>query len=223
MIARFQIWLSRPFTHKFNSLRNKLEKALLLFEDIVYEKFHGLNCRGHIPVWTLIHAPIPAVRNAYAYEAVPCSNLRTMFKQVKKMGVEFDNFVDVGSGKGKACFYAFRTSRFKKVIGIELSEALIETAKSNTSKVEAGRVTFLNQDATDFVLPDASNLVFLFNPFDNIILEKFLEKNISHFEKQPSVIAYINDKHRASLIKFGFVPVYRNARVGDGLYRYQAR
>lgn len=65
-------------------------------------------------------------------------------------------------------------------------------------------------DAATFVLPQATNLVFMFNPFDHVILEKFISVNLEHFKKHHSVIAYANDVHKATLGAFGFQTIFRN-------------
>ena len=38
-------------------------------------------------------------------------------------------FLDIGAGKGKACFYA--SPRFERVIGVEYSALLVDAAKAN--------------------------------------------------------------------------------------------
>lgn len=65
-------------------------------------------------------------------------------------------------------------------------------------------------DAAAFILPKAINLVFIFNPFDQVILKKFISINLEHFKTHQSVIAYANDVHKATLATFGFQVVFRN-------------
>lgn len=50
----------------------------------------------------------------------------------------------------------------------------------------------------------------MFNPFDDVILDKFIENNLNHFKTHDSIIAYANDIHRKSLARYGFETIFRN-------------
>ena len=54
----------------------------------------------------VINNNLNAIAHATVYHAVWCRNLRELFDDVNKSGIAFQNFIDIGSGKGKACFYA---------------------------------------------------------------------------------------------------------------------
>ena len=145
--------------------------------------------------------------------------MREIFYEAKKTGYKFQNFVDIGSGKGKACFWAHTKQIFDNIIGIEFSQQLIEISNKNKEVMKSHNVKFINIDASHFKLPDQSNLIFMFNPFDNIVLENFLSNNISHFQKYNSVIAYANDVQRKSLTNFGFETIFRNSNRKISLYQ----
>lgn len=161
-----------------------------------------------------------SISHATAYHAVWCRNLRELFLEAKKTGVHFENFIDIGSGKGKACLYAHTKHLFKRILGIEFSAPLLAIADKNKAKVRAADVSFLKADATEFELPHANNLVFMFNPFDDWVLERFISKNLNHFKEARSVIAYANDVHRMSLIRLGFQTIFRNQTRRISLYKY---
>ena len=59
----------------------------------------------------------------------------------------------------------------------------------------------------------------MFNPFDSVVLEKFILNNVEHFKKHNSVIAYANDIERLSLTKFGFETIFRNQTRKISLYQ----
>ena len=52
--------------------------------------------------------------------------------------------------------------------------------------------------------------IFMFNPFDDVILNRFLEHNREHFRRYRSIVAYANDIHRHVLVRQGFNTVYRD-------------
>ena len=60
------------------------------------------------------------------------------------------------------------------------------------------------------VLPEAACFVFLFNPFDAAVMEKFLILNRDHFERFGSVIAYAYDVQREVFAAHGFEMVFRD-------------
>ena len=58
-------------------------------------------------------------------------------------------------------------------------------------------------DASDDLLPndfDGKNILYLYNPFDDVILKKFLLKNIELINKG-SIIFYLNDIYRDVILE----------------------
>lgn len=196
----------------------RLVRKLYALEDLFFEKSHKFNLSGNINSEDLISSHITKV-NAYAYQPVFIATLRKVFREANKLGCNFENFIDIGSGKGKACLYASEKGLFKHVIGVEFSMELVDIANQNKENIKVGNIEFLHSDASNYILPDTSNLIFLFNPFDETILEKFIVNNTSHFQRHHSVIAYANDVHHGTLIKLGFMPVYRNQSRKISLYK----
>ena len=71
-------------------------------------------------------------------------------------------------------------------------------------------IEFNFADAVHLKLPEDHCIVFLYNQFNEIILEKFILNNLNNFEKHGSILCYANDIHRKVLIKFGFETIYRD-------------
>ena len=82
-------------------------------------------------------------------------------------------------------------------------------AKENI-KDYTDRICILNADEGDFSLKMEQSLIFLFNPFDEIILKKFLSRNIETIKSTNSVLAYVNDLHSQTMSDFGLNRKYRN-------------
>ena len=187
-----------------------IKRKLFGFEDYLYEKRHSFDFGGIILQKNLVAENKESLMSATAYHAVWCYNVRKLISEAHKEGHCFENFIDIGSGKGKACFFAKSRHLFKNIIGVEFSKPLVEIANRNKEKVTSDNIFFLNIDAVDYKLPSQSNLVFLFNPFDNLILEKFILNNLDNFKIYKSIIAYANDLERASLFKLGFQTIFRD-------------
>ena len=122
------------------------------------------------------------------------------------------NFVDIGCGKGKACIFAARNNilSFDSIKGIDFCASLIEVAEVNKRKALTHRVVFEVADATEYRLAAGNTLVFMFNPFDDLVLSRFVENNREHFATYASFIAYANDIHREVLEKAGFDARFRD-------------
>jgi SAM-dependent methyltransferase len=79
-------------------------------------------------------------------------------------------FVDVGSGKGRALIVAAMYP-FMRIIGVEYSPDLVRTCHDNLRKVGiSNKCEVVQVDAADYQFPDGNLLVFLYNPFDSVIL-----------------------------------------------------
>lgn|GEM_PF-486848 len=108
-------------------------------------------------------------------------------------------FVDLGCGKGLVLLVASEFG-FKEARGIELSPVLCDIAIKNCSiykeKTRAGAdfVVFMS-DVIDYGLSDDEDVFYLFNPFDEYVLERALN----------NITASLQRRNREVLI------IYRNA------------
>lgn len=192
------------------SLPEKLRRKLYDVEDRFFEKRLGLELNKIVPKEELITS-YSTKNHACSYMPVYTRNLSELFNEVKKTSIKFEYFIDIGCGKGKPCFYAKAIFPDAKIIGIDFSEPLIDIAKKNQQKAfPNANINFLIQDATEYKIPQATNLLFLFNPFDSKILEKFVANNYENFQTKKSIIAYANDIHKSTLTSMGFDTIYRN-------------
>lgn len=209
---------SRLITKK-NSFNEKIKRIVFGFEDYIYELVNGYEFSGFVHNTNLITEFDESLKHAYSYMPMWNRNLRVLLNEAYKTQTQFDNFIDIGSGKGKPCFYAGSKHTYENIIGVEFSQPLIDVAEKNKQRTKLKNITFINCDATKYKLPEKDNLVFLFNPFDEITLEKFILLNWTHFQSRNSVIAYLNDVHRMSLTKLGFETIFRDQNRKISLYQ----
>jgi len=188
----------------------KVKRIIFDLQDFFFEKWHGLEFSGIVTQQSLITKDVESVKHATAYHAVWCRNLRFLRKKVCELGYFPKIFVDIGSGKGKACLYFFLKGFFVKYIGVEFSPPLVLVANRNKKILRADAVSFVEGDASRYYLPDEDCFVFLFNPFGPVILREFVMNNIEHFKTRRSIIAYANDLHNDVLLESGFSLLFRD-------------
>ena len=137
------------------------------------------------------------------YQPIPVSNFNKLLEPLKINFSEFV-FIDVGSGKGRALLLASHFP-FKKIIGIEFSKSLTAIAELNLSKYPSENKSCKNielicLDALDYELPDEKLVLFLYNPFHKVVMEKFVKKVSESFLKSPRKIyaIYVNPIYTSS-------------------------
>lgn len=101
------------------------------------------------------------------------------------------SFFDLGSGSGIALRYVAERYRHSTVVGIEHDPALVRVAATNNRGVE--RVEVVRADASNYLLPERRNSVFLFNPFGEATFTKFMELNHGVLARHGSVVLLAND------------------------------
>ena len=146
------------------------------------------------------------INNPDSIEYVPLGYY-SIFSVIKKLPIDKSNsvFIDYGSGKGRAVAVA-ATFNFKRVVGIELSEHLVEIAKFNVENMrrkKAGKIEILQMDATHFEVPCDANVFYFFNPFVGNVLEKVVNNIYSSYINHPRklYIVYFNLRHFEALVK----------------------
>mgnify|MGYP002625256914 CR=1 FL=1 len=106
--------------------------------------------------------------------------LRSIIESLVPNPEDFE-FIDIGSGKGKAMLVA-STYPFKRVRGVELSPRLHQTALANWSRfsecglVQCQDVAFSCQDARKLDDLSGNVLVFLFNPLSPGPMREFVSR-----------------------------------------------
>jgi len=168
--------------------------------------------------------------------AVPSSNIETGSKNKKhgfmfmscwllnvdrlilKSGIDVNDyhFLDVGCGKGISAIYVLDNYNFKSISGFDYSESLIKAAINNhqNSNIKNKDINLFLEDASSYVLEDKKMFIFMFNPFNNIVLQNFLDNNIDKLKKNKSIIAYANDNTLNLILKYNIkhvimIPEYK--------------
>jgi SAM-dependent methyltransferase len=98
-------------------------------------------------------------------------------------------FVDVGCGKGKVLLIASGFG-FKKVVGLDFSRDLCVIARANVQTYqrrirETLDIEIIETDILDYEIKTDQNVFYLYNPFDGVIMSKFIRRIGASIQKTP--------------------------------------
>lgn len=118
----------------------------------------------------------------YPYEPTPYSVLERLANTgyIRKG----NTLLDYGCGKGRVDFFLSYQTRCCS-IGIEYDERIYRRAIENKEKaVYSERVTFKEENAEKFLVPEEVDRIYFFNPFSLEILQKVIHQILeSYYEK----------------------------------------
>jgi SAM-dependent methyltransferase len=220
-VARFSIHRVRELAHR--PISDHLETLSWYYHQAECRAFtrrHALDFDGFIPREELVAESADSLANSNNYRPYSNFHLKPLLREALNTGIQFENFVDVGCGKGQPCIFAKKYFGFKNVYGIDFCEPLIKIALQNLAKTHYENVHFLVADATTWKIPAGNTLVFLANPFNEIIMEKFLVSNLEHFTRYRSLIAYGFDFFKSTMCRLGFEIIFRSNRHQYSLLQY---
>lgn len=134
------------------------------------------------------------------YQPTQARTLRKVFKSINlpRSGA----FLDLGCGKGKVLILAAEFG-YTQIIGVEFSETLCQIARLNLlrySKLYPGPTEFqvIHADAAEYAIPDDASTVFMFNPFDSVVMAKVvmnIEKSLRRRARKLHIV-YRHPLHR---------------------------
>jgi hypothetical protein len=120
-------------------------------------------------------------------------------------------FLDLGSGKGRALMLASRMP-FARIVGVELVPALSVVAEANLARFSAPwqvcrSLEAREGDATTVALSSAPLVVYVYHSFLPPVLSAVLEHLRRSVEAHPRelVFLYFNPEHEAILADFPFL------------------
>jgi 16S rRNA G966 N2-methylase RsmD len=129
--------------------------------------------------------------------------LKRLIKDLEKVidkPLNKELFVDFGSGKGSAIIHA-REIGFKKSIGVEFAKELHEIAQSNIKKLKLKSVESIYGDATLYKIPSNVSVIYLFNPFDKVVMQKFIENLQEERDSFQDDVYLIYKNHSCDILK----------------------
>jgi SAM-dependent methyltransferase len=133
--------------------------------------------------------------------------------------LEAYTFVDVGAGKGRALLLAAELP-FRKVLGVELNEALARIAQRNVTPWKRiarplTKIRVIHEDAAEFRWPRTPLLVYLNNPFDCALVELLASRIAAAAASGPGLVdlLYVNPACADALTNHGAFKLLWGAQI----------
>jgi SAM-dependent methyltransferase len=201
-----------------------------------FDKRFGTETSGLLPGTRIAAGTGFAPEELTAYYGVAPSILRGVIdlwlrECSPQQPIERTVFLDVGAGKGRAMLVASQHP-FLRVEGVELNAELAGIAARNIAIWEADDAAealaplVLHQgDATKHPLPPEPTLAYLFHPFEDKLLQRFI-RHVQRSVKEhprPFDLVYVNAEHDSLLDRnrglrrlwLGRVPMSAEDHVAD--------
>lgn len=177
------------------------------------EKKYGINTTGADELKSLAKKGIDTT-HATIYMPVSYDLLEEIFEQLKQLPhAPLKHFLDIGCGKGRALCVAAHYS-FTQITGVDFAKDLIYAAEENLAitkqQLPAIDYELYNNDAFYFEIPDDVDCIFLFNPFDEVVMSGVVYNILESLKESPRIIAviYVNALHKEAFTIAGFKEVY---------------
>ncbi len=182
----------------------------IIKQEINGEKKYGIDTVGADELKSLEKKGID-ITHSTIYMPVSYPLLEELFEQLNTKPLY--HFLDIGSGKGRAICVAAHHG-FNELTGIDLSKKLCMIAEKNLALTRLKKTlinyTIINNDAFYFDIPVDADCIFLFNPFDDVIMSAVVQNICNSLQSFPRslYILYVNPLHKEQFIKAGFKEIY---------------
>lgn len=186
--------------------------AVILPQEIKGEKKYNINTTGADELKKLGRSGID-ISHATIYMPVSYSLIEKTLEQID--GSNKKHFLDIGCGKGRALCVAAHFG-FNQLTGIDFSEKFCEAAikNLNNTKLQLPAINFsiINQDAATVKVRADTDCIFLFNPFDEVVMKKVVENILKSLESNHRLlnIIYVNPLHKNLFTEKNFEEVYHS-------------
>ena len=188
-----------------------------------FDRQYGVDTSTKVPASALGVAGESAL-HACGYQTTSVEAFHRILRAIPVRHEAF-TFIDIGSGKGRALLLASHYP-FKRIIGVEFSERLVQIARRNIriyrdARQQCREIEVVCIDAAEYAIPEGNVLLYLYNPFDEVVMARFLA-NVQRVAGTPRMgeiwVAYVNPLLRQMFDEAPLVPRVENP-AGIGLYR----
>lgn len=128
------------------------------------------------------------------------------WREVALHPVEQTAFLDIGAGKGRAMLVAAEMP-FRRIVGVELHPSLAASARANIERFQEQHATppirLEEADVLGLRMPVGPCCVYVFNPFDLVLMDRFLDRLTRLFADRPGELdlLYANDEQRTLMLQ----------------------
>lgn len=169
----------RAIAHRLRSLQVRCAEHWRDWRD-------GVDTASQVEAGRIVTAS-PNKPHGIRYQASPAGAVRAVLEGLALPPGRV--FADIGSGKGRVLLIARRMD-FARVIGVEYSGPLCEVARRNLAVAErrggpGAPVEIVCADAADYAFPHGEDVLYLFNPFDAVVLASMLDRLAASLQARP--------------------------------------
>jgi SAM-dependent methyltransferase len=188
----------------------------IIRHEIRGEKKYGIHTTGFDELEKVKEKGID-ISHATFYMPVNYYLLEIMMSEAQKLPHN-KTFLDIGCGSGRALVVASHYG-FEKITGIDFSPQLCEEAKSNLihvkEKLPTASFRVIQQDASYYEIPGDISVIFLFNPFDEVIMNRVIKNILDSQQKNSRTIwvIYVNPQHKDLFLEAGFSEIYHHRKL----------
>lgn len=189
--------------------------AFIIIYEIKGEKKYGIHTTG---IDNLLDSVAESDRkHASIYQPVNFYIAEWLFAQLPMPSACKGAFLDAGCGKGRTLNMAAHKG-FSVLYGIDISPKIcneaIETTKVIQIQFPETETNIFCEDARYFAVPDDVSVIFLFNPFDEVIMKPFINRVCQSIKRQnrPIIILYANPEHGKLWIEAGFTCIAKHRK-----------
>jgi precorrin-6B methylase 2 len=192
-----------------NTLRGTLQTIRAMIEDQGFDWRYGVDTSGSV---ALNELTIDSRHVVHGAEYTP-TRARYFREILRALRVPEDSIlVDIGAGKGRILMLAAQFGCFRKVVGVEFSADLCRTAERNIRRFQPSRyrrgISGGAPRCCRLRRAARSDLFFMFNPFDYIVMQHVIDHIAHSLEEVPRAIwlIYLNvkDDCRTVLVESGY-------------------
>lgn len=191
--------LKFAFSRVASLLRSRLTTAASPADESTRHSFdllHGVDTSGFIPLSRLDIQGDNWIHGVQ-YQAVSPATFQRVLEMAPRPVEDF-TFIDMGAGKGRAVLLAAGYP-FRRVIGVEFSSELVAIARRNLTLYAAGsircnQVDLVLGDAAEFELPSSPIVLYLYNPFDDVVMKRLVRSVRASLLREPRriFVIYVN-------------------------------
>ncbi len=187
----------------------------VISQEIKGEKKYNINTTGADNLKKLSKKGID-ISHATMYMPITYLLLEQIFTQLSPTSKK--HFLDIGCGKGRAVCVAAHHG-YKKITGIDFSKQLCEDALVNlhNTKKELPSIQYevITKDAINFEIPADVDCIFLFNPFDVVIMTAVVSNIMESVKESPReiIVSYANPLYKDVFLEEGFIEIFHTQQM----------
>ncbi|HEX5025783.1 MAG TPA: class I SAM-dependent methyltransferase [Agriterribacter sp.] len=200
----------------FASNWNPVLALFILSNEIKGENKYQIDTSSPIelPDLTVVNGDI---KQSSRYEAVNYFILESLLKRLCEITTPL-SFTDLGCGKGRAMVVATHYG-FTQINGVDFAKEVCKSAQENMQQVISQfpqtKYTVTCKNVVEYDIQPYESVFFMFNPFNDETIFRFLEKVEKSMEQHPRDIyfLYVSPKYIETFFEFEYEPIYRKRKL----------